>query len=407
MTACRKPRWGKLLLRGLLVITLLLAVLGAVNYKLIARIYHGITLFEPEKLAGNFRSADQRFPSRVVEAGDQVSLFAYNLQQLPGYYTYGDEVKGINQFLLDTDTTGFLVTNGDEILYEEYFLGNTEESRAIVWSLSKSVVSVLVGIAIDEGYIQSVSDPVTKYVPSLVASGYDGVSIEDVLQMSSGIRFNEDYFDATSDFNKMAPRSIGLGGPLEDVLATLDREHEPGTVMEYASSDSQVLGMVVRAATGVDLSSYTETRLWKPAGMEARAYWLLDSSGVESAFGGFNATLRDLARFGSVYLNEGFWNGRQIVSSEWVRASALAAKPHLMPGDGTLGYGYQWWVPGGDEGDFLAMGIYGQAIYVNPNRRIVIAKTSAYRSYEHEGEEMELESVAFFRAIAKALGQAS
>lgn len=407
MAVRRKSRWGKFLVRGLLVIVLLLFALVAMNHKLIVGIYHGITLFEPGKLAVNFRSADQRFRSKLVEAGDVVSAFSYNLQQLPREYIYAGETKSIAQFLLDTDTTGLVVTRGDQILYEEYFQGNTEGSRTIVWSTSKSVVSALLGIAIEDGYINDVSDPVTKYVPSLAVSGYNGVSIEDVLQMSSGINFNEDYFDASSDFNKMAPRSVGLGGPLEDVLLTLESEHEPGTVREYASSDTQVLGMVIREATGIDLASYTETRLWKPAGMESDAYWLTDSSGVESAFGGFNATLRDLARFGNIYLHEGFWNGKQIVPADWVRASVTADKAHLLPKGDSLGYGYQWWVPWGNEGDFMAIGIYGQAIYVNPSLNIVIAKTSAYKGYERDGEAMELESVAFMRAIASALGKAS
>lgn len=404
MARSKKSRVGKYIIRTLLVVVFLVLGVAALNYKLIIGIYHGVTLFEPDKLAVNFRSADQRFRSNVVAAGDTISEFVYDLQPLPTEYTYAGQTKSIAQFMKDTDTTGLIVTSDEVILYEEYSNGNTDSSRAIVWSLSKSVVSALMGIAISEGYIEDVSDPVTAYVPSLAVSGYNGVSIEDVLQMSSGIRFNEDYFDASSDFSKMAPRSVGLGGPLEDVLLALEREHEPGTVREYASSDTQVLGMVIREATGMDLSTYTETRLWQPAGMESDAYWLTDSSGVESAFGGLNATLRDLARFGNIYLHKGFWNGRQIVPLEWVVASVTADKEHLLPTEDTPGYGYQWWVLDGEQGDFLAMGIYGQAVYVNPQYNIVIAKTSAYREYDDDGEEMEIESVAFLRAIAMELG---
>lgn len=401
----RQSNAGKLFVRILLVCVILIIALVALNYKLIVGIYHGMTLFNLEKLAENFRSADQRFRSNLVAAGGDGSAFTYDPQGLPEYYQYAGETKSIVQFIENTDTTGFIVTSGDAILYEEYFQGNTDKSRSIVWSVSKSVVSALMGIAIEEGYIKDVSDPVTNYVPSLAVSGYNGVAIEDVLQMSSGISFNEDYFDASSDFSKMAPSSVGLGGPLEDLLLTLKRKHEPGTVREYASSDTQVLGMVIRAATGMDLASYTETRLWKPAGMESDAYWLTDSAGVESAFGGFNATLRDFARFGNIYLHNGFWNGRQIVPRDWVSASVTTDEPHLLASETSPGYGYQWWVPGGGEGDFLAIGIYGQAIYVSPHHNIVIAKTSAYRGYEQDGEEMELECIAFMRAIAAALGE--
>lgn len=403
MARRRRSRWVKYFVRSLLVLFVLVVAIVVLNYKLLIGIYHGKTLFEPDKLAVNFRSADQRFRSRLVAAGDDVSPFTYALRELPEYYQYGGATLGVSEFLERTDTTGFIVTRGDAILYEQYFLGNTEQSRCIVWSVSKSVVSALVGIAIAEGYITDVSDSVTDYVPSLATSGYAGVSIKDVLQMSSGIKFDEDYFDASSDFNRMAPRSVGLGGPIEGVLETLEREHEPGVVWEYASSDSQVLGMVVRGATGVDLASYTESKLWKPAGMEFDAYWLTDSSGVESAFGGLNLTLRDMARFGNIYLNDGYWHDRQIVPKQWVQASVTTDEDHLRPREAKPGYGYQWWIPAGDEGDFLAIGIYGQAIYVNPLRNIVIAKTSAYKGYEDDGEELELEMVAFMRSIAKAL----
>ncbi len=291
---------------------------------------------------------------------------------------------------------------------EEYFHGYTDTDRAITWSISKSLVSALVGIAIDEGYIEDIYDPVTAYVASLSESGYHGVSLKDVLQMSSGIRFNEDYADPNSGVNRMGALSLGLGGSLESFLLTLEREGEPGTFNRYTSSDTQVLGMVIREATGMDLFRYTQEKLWQPAGMEADAYWLTDSAGVEVAFGGLNATLRDLARFGKLYLNEGFLNGQQIVPQAWVRASLTADAPHLLPGDNpysdwVLGYGYQWWLPGGEYNDYLALGIYGQAIYVNPHYHIVIAKTSAYQEYNDDGEEVELESIEFFRAIARSI----
>lgn len=401
----RTYRLRRILVRGFLVLLFLILALVALNHKLIIGIYHGVTLFEPERLASNFRQADQRFASKLVAAGDIISPFTYNLKQLPEQYQYQGEAHSVKEFIERTDTTGLIVTRGDQILYEEYFQGNSETSRTVVWSVSKSVVSALLGIAIEEGFIGDVTDPVSHYVPSLVASGYNGVSIKDVLQMSSGIDFDENYFDASSDFNKMAPRSVGLGGPLEDILLSLENKDEPGTVWEYTSSDSQVLGMVVREATGMDLAAYTQSRLWQPAGMEADAYWLTDSTGVESAFGGFSATLRDLARFGNIYLNDGFFHGKQIIPETWVRDSVTATASHLRPTENKLGYGYQWWVPGGGEGDFMAMGIYGQAIYVSPRHKIVIAKTSAYREYEEYGDAMELESVAFMRQVAEFLGE--
>ncbi len=408
MSEIKRSRIRRILPKVLLVLFLVVVVLVALNYRTLIHIYHGLYLFDSPRITENFRNLDQRFPSRLVSAGMDVATFDYDLRELPDDYTYNGKTRSVSQFIEDTGTTGLVVSRGDRILYEEYFYGYTDTDRAITWSVSKSVVSALVGIAIDEGYIEDIYDPVTTYVASLSESGYHDVRLKDVLQMSSGIRFNEDYADPKSDIGRMGPLSIGLGDSLESFLLTLEREREPGTFNKYVSSDTQVLGMVIREATGMDLSSYTQEKLWQPAGMEADAYWLTDSAGVEVAFGGLNATLRDLARFGKLYLNEGFLNGQQIVPQAWVRASLTADAPHLLPGDNpysdwVLGYGYQWWLPGGEYNDYLALGIYGQAIYVNPHYQIVIAKTSAYQDYNEDGEEMELESIEFFRAIARSI----
>lgn len=410
MRAKEKTRlWNRVKITMLFVLVISLTLV-AWNHRTIVHIYHAYNLFTPSKLAANFRNMDQRFPSRLVVAGEQISPFEYAAQELPELYVHSGETRNIGQFIADTHTTGLIVTNGTTIFYEDYFNSNTECSRAILWSVSKSVISALVGIAVHEGYIRDILDPVTAYVPSLIGSGYDGVAIKHVLQMSSGIRFTENYVDPSSDFNRIAPRSIGLGGPIEDVLVTLTNEQPPGTFNKYASADTQVLGLVLRKAVDMDLAEYTQTRLWQPAGMESDAYWLTDSSGMEVAFGGLNATLRDMARFGGVYLQEGYWNEHQIIPQKWVLASRTPDDNHLFPGwnsqsDSVLGYGYQWWLPEGDYNDYLALGIHGQAIYVNPHCGIVIAKTSAYKEYYEDGEEMELESISVFRAIASALGQ--
>lgn len=400
MSVNKKSGLSLLVRRVLVVLLFLLVAFVALNFKSFTHIYHALNIFKPDKLVSNFRTMDRQFPANLVAAGEQTTDFVYNKQQLPEYYSYDGQQRSIAEFFDNTDTTGLIITRGNEILFEDYFLGNTEESRTIVWSVSKSVVSALVGIAIEEGYIDSIGDPVSKYVPSLATSGYGDVAIKDVLQMSSGIDFTEDYFDGDSDFNRMAPASVGLG-TMEEVLVTLEQKRLPGQVHNYVSSDAQVLGMVVTEATEMDLAMYTQTRLWLPAGMEFDAYWLIDSSGMETAFGGLNATLRDLARFGNIYLNQGVWNGEQIVPRDWVKASTTADSLHLQPSsDGSYGYGYQWWLPAGDDGSFMAIGIYGQNIYVNPAHNIVIARTAAYREYEEYGDQMDLETAAVMQAIA-------
>jgi CubicO group peptidase (beta-lactamase class C family) len=294
-------------------------------------------------------------------------------------------------------------------LYENYDRGNTESSRAIAWSVSKSVLSALFGIAVSQGKIASLDDPVAQYVPELRDSGYGLVRLKDVLQMSSGIAFNEDYGDFNSDINAMG-RYFALDLPLQNFVSGLKNGRKPGTFNHYVSMDTQVLGMVLAKATGRTIADLTEEQLWKPLGMEADAAWLIDGAGMEATFGGLNAVLRDYARFGRLYLHQGNWNGVQVVPADWVRASVTPDAPHLMPGkrdssSWVLGYGYQWWVPGdlgapGTQGDFLAIGIYGQAIYVSPATGIVIARTAAYQNYNKDGDAMELESIEFFRSLA-------
>lgn len=399
----------RIIFRVFLVFLCLIIGVAAFNYKTIVQVYHAINLFRPSRLNESFRNLDQRFSSRKVEAGGEFFYLEIDFRELPNEYYYLGERKKVKEFIERTGTTGLLVARGNKILYEEYFNGYKETDRMITWSISKSVISALIGIAIEEGYIEDINDLVTDYAPSLLESGYRNVSIKDVLQMSSGIGFNEDYSDRNSDVNRMGAISLGLGGSLESFLISLENEREPGTFNRYVSSDTQVLGMVLREATGMDISKFTEEKLWKPAGMEFDAYWLTDSTGVESAFGGFNASVRDLARFGILYLNDGFLMGRQIIPLKWIEDSIKTDAPHLVPGenpnsDWILGYGYQWWIPEGNEIEFLAMGIYGQAIYINKSRDIVIVKTSAYKDYLIDGDEMELESIEFFRSLALRMG---
>jgi len=399
-----RGRVGRLLKWGLGALIVLLLGAGIFNQR-IARLYNVITLFEPDVVVENFRSMDRMFDHRVVHRGGPPHVFERSPGSLPQLYVHEGRDKQVAEFLETTWTTGLIVIHDGKIVYEDYRLGNTEASRCISWSVGKSFVSALMGVALEEGHLQSVEDPVTQYVPRLKGSGYDGVPIKHVLQMSSGIRFDEDYAAFFSDINRMG-RAIALNRPLDEFVASLESEYEPGTRHRYVSMDSQVLGMVLREATGQNLSAYLEDKIWKRIGMESDAYWIVDGDGMELAFGGLNVVLRDYARFGLLYLQEGEWNGEEIVPADWVRASVTPGAPHLRPGDdpasgSPLGYGYQWWIPESPEGDFVTIGIYNQFIYVHPGHNVVIAKTSAYADFDVDGDEKELESIALFRAIAE------
>ena len=391
---------------GSVVAIVLLIVFAMVYNKELTRVYHVIRLFEPEDILHNFRLMETMFDTAPVRRGPVAHQFERNVGNLPSTYVYKGHTKRISDFLEQTWTTGMVVLQDGAIVYENYYRGNAASSKVISWSVAKSFVSALMGIAVEEGHIRDIHQPVTDYVPALRGSGYDGVSIKNVLQMSSGIRFNEDYGDFWSDINRLG-RAIAFNASLDDFVASLRRERPPGTFHQYVSMDTQVLGMVLRAATGETLASYLESRIWRKIGMESDAYWLIDRNGMELAFGGLNAVLRDYARLGQLYLNEGRWAGEQVVPRAWVRASVTPDAPHLQPGNPNsswvLGYGYQWWIPQQPDGDYLAIGVYNQFIYVDPKRNIVIAKSSAYPAYNVDGQDRELETIAAFRAIARQL----
>jgi CubicO group peptidase (beta-lactamase class C family) len=329
-------------------------------------------------------------------------------RKLPETYVYEGETKKISDWIKHTDTTGLIVIKDGVVVFENYYDGNEKSTLSISMSVAKSFVSFLIGVALEEGQIVDLQDPVDTYAPELKGSGYEGVSLKNVLQMSSGIRFTEDYGDLKSDIVRLVVSFTT--GSLNEFIANLTNERKPGTFNQYVSADTQVLSMVLKGATNKSLTEYMQAKLWSHLGAEYNAKWLTDPDGTELAFGGLNAALRDYARFGLLYLNQGRnFQGKQLVPASWVDASVTPDAPHLMPGrdnpgsDWPMGYGYQWWIPENPQGDYTAIGIYGQFIYVHPRHNVVIAKTSAYVDYNNTGDEMEFESVEAFRAIAKEL----
>ena len=387
---------------GIVVLVFALIITGGFLWLRTTPYWGGITLFAEGKRIENFRSMDTVFPYRIAQRGDTVWAFGEEPALLPETYTFNGQAKSVAAFLDDTVTTGLLVIENGVIRHEDYRLGASEVSPFTSWSVAKSVLSALVGIALDEGHIGSLSDPIDRYVPGLAESGYGGVTIEQALTMSSGVAFNEDYDDPFSDVNTIFI-DLAIGTPMEETLATLERGREPGTYNDYISSDSIALGLVLEAATGVPLEEYLSTRLWIPMGAEANAFWNTGRAGPVLPFCCLNATLRDYARFGQLYLHGGARDGMQIVPADWIAASTTPSAPHLEPGPNpasfwTFGYGYHWWIPEDPQGDYLAIGIWGQYVYVDPVRDVVIVKTSADPGFD----DRDHETVAVFRAIARS-----
>lgn len=366
-------------------------------------------MFRGGEQVENFRQMSSIYPVRVIRRATPPSPLPRGpALKLPAAFAFEGRALDTAQFLAEMETTGLLVVRDGEVVFEDYWLGNDATTQSIGWSVSKSFVSALVGIAVRDGAIASIEDPVTRYAPELAGGGYDGVRLKDVLQMSSGVRWNEDYSDPHSDIADYG-RAMADGGSLDAFAAGLVREREPGTFNRYNSTDTHVLGLVLRRATGRSMAEYLRDRLWQPLGMEADGFWMVDSTGAEMAGVGLSAVLRDYARLGCCYLNGGAWNGAQVVPEAWVEASVTPDAPHLMPGPRPsaalpMGYGYQWWVPD-VSGAYSAIGVYNQFVWVDPKSRTVIAKTSAFRRY---GSSPALESYrvgdhfGLFAAIARA-----
>jgi len=386
----------------------LLIVIGIFYGPKIARLYQLANLYNEDSIDRNFINIDKIFSvSEPIPVSDNPYTFPRRDFVLPETFFFDGEQRLLSEELEHYKTDGLIVLHNGNLLYENYWNNNSATSKHISFSVTKSFVSALVGIALDEGLIDNIEDPITKYLSDFNGTGYEGVRIKDILQMSSGVDFNEDYADPKSDINRFG-RATARGSSFRDFAKSLERGREPGTYHHYVSIDTQVLGFLLAEVTGMPLKEYLYKKIWNKIGMEDDAFFIVDNNGVEMALGGLNATLRDYAKFGELYLNRGKWNGEQVVPASWVDASHTTDGPHLKPGESELssspwGYGLQWWVPGFPDTDYTASGVYNQYIYIDPLTNVVIAKTSSNHRYTSEKEYSKAVHVAMFRAIAESI----
>ncbi len=384
-----------------------LAILAGVYSTELKQLYMAVNLFKPDVIVHNFSNMKDIMPTKVIKHAGAVRAFQHSPQELPKTFVFkGKELK-LDSFLSDTQTTALLVVKDEAITFENYYLNTLDTDLRASWSMAKSYLSAIFGIAVYEGHIKDLNVPVTDYVPALVGSGYDGVTIKNVLQMSSGVAFNEDYNDFNSDINRFG-RMMAMGGSFDEFAASLINEREQGTYMKYVSIDTHVLGMVLRAATGKTIEEYLAEKLWSKLGNEQDARYLVDGLGEPMVLGGLNATTRDYGRLGMLFRDNGLINGEQVVSAQWIKDSITPDASHLMPGkrdnsSEVFGYGYQWWIPEQSDQEFFALGIYGQFIYINQKAGVVIVKNSANTHFTNNDYESIHQSLAAFRGIALSL----
>ena len=312
----------------------------------------------------------EKFPSRPLVSNESKFQFHSTKKgKYPKSIKYGPKTDSVtlDWLLEENNTVAFLIIKNDTIQYERYFSGYDEESIIPSFSMAKSITSILIGCAIDDGLIQSVDEPITNYIPELSANGFGEVTIEHVLQMTSGLKFNESY---SNPFGHAA--SFYYGRNLKREVARLKLENPPGKEFAYVSGNTQLLGAVLeRALKGKTVTQYFQEKVWTPLEMEYDGSWSIDrkDSGTEKVFCCVNARARDFAKIGRLYLNKGNWNGKQIVSESWVEESTRIDTTN----GGVDFYRYQWWLPS-TTGAFIAEGILGQYVYVDPAKNIVIVR---------------------------------
>jgi CubicO group peptidase (beta-lactamase class C family) len=364
------------------------------------------TWWQQPYLVGSMSRFDALFDFRRVPPSPKPRPLSLAEQGPDIQYSFGSERRSIQRYLDENPTTGLLILKDGRILFEAYQYDRTEQHRFTSFSMAKTITSMLVGIAIRDGAIRSIDDRSEAYVPELKGTVYGETPLRHLLTMSSGVAFTEDY-SGTDDVTRLWRNTLlkeGPGGPAA-VTPFNHRARPPGEKFYYASAETQVLGLVLRAATRAPVADYLAAKLWQPMGAEAEATWNIDAAGQEATYCCLNALLRDYARLGLLLAYDGARDGREIIPRDWVLAATTPSdsSPHLKPGTATrfFGYGYQTWIFPDADRQFALLGVRGQTIFVHPRSKLVLVHTAVRRQSRDPGGA---ETVALWRALVQVLG---
>ncbi|MXO65282.1 serine hydrolase domain-containing protein [Altericroceibacterium endophyticum] len=349
-----------------------------------------------------FHSIDSIFHTLPVKAGKNVSPLSRDEHPLNFTYDFQGETYTPEQFLERTYTNALLVMKEGDIIYENYRNFTGPDTHFLSMSMAKSITSILVGAALEDGYIKSLDDTVETYVPELIGTAYEGATVEDLLEMKSGANRPDSYRPEPGTPSAKLREEILVYNRrrIVEEAFTVDKIAEPGTIFQYSTLNTNLLGWILEKATGKPIDQYMSERVWIPLGAQADGFFLTDGPpgvGRSTNGMGFNATLRDYARLGQMMLHEGHVGDRQIISPEWVRTSTVTTGPEPVSADEHWGYRYQWWTLA-DSNAYMALGLQGQFIYVDPDTETVVVKLSYLPLATAEAGY--LESDAFFRAVS-------
>jgi CubicO group peptidase (beta-lactamase class C family) len=363
--------------------------------------------FEERVRVGSFSHLDTLYPYNRLGKAAPPLVLPKAASEVSFRYRFENRTLSVDDFLERQRVTGLLIVKDGEILLERYQYDRMPTHRFVSHSMAKSLVCLAVGLALADGRIASLDDKVSKYVPELAGYPYGDTSIRNILRMASGVQFKEVY-DGHDDLSRFV-RIRGSRGAIEALQAFKVREAEQGARFHYASSETVVLALVVRAVTGKTLSQYLTERLWQPMGAEADATWVRDISGLEAALGSFNAVLRDYGRLGVLLANDGAIGGKQVLpkgflleATDWHKQPAQFAPGRATP---YFGYGYQFWLFPGAKRRFALLGVYGQSIFVDPELKLAMVITAATKMASVGKEPYGRERDALWRGLVAKFGQ--
>ena len=354
-----------------------------------------ILTWKAEQQATGYRTIETIFKTHTIRRGKAVHPLPVAPRQIDPTFTYDGKTWTVDQYMAAYRVSGVLVLKDGKILLEKYALGRKPTDRWTSFSVAKSVTSTLVGAAIQDGYIKDLNDPDTRYIPDLKGSAYEGVSVRQMLMMSSGVKWNEDYVDPNSDV-ALAGGSVTEPGinPMVSYLRKLPRANPPGAIFNYNTGETDLVGVLVSKATGKTLAAYASEKLWKSYGMEQDAIWMTDSGDQERGGCCISMTLRDYGRVGQFILDGGRAGGKQVIPPWWIGQATTAQTTSNIP----AGYGYFWWMR--PNGAYEAVGIFGQSISTFRDDRVIVVVNSAWPAAT--GRELSMARAAFINAARTA-----
>ena len=360
---------------------------------------------DPDRLIELSQDMGSVFPYRTISATAPDPL-TRNLQTFDIAYEWDGETRSLDRYLTESTSLGLIVLHRGEMVFETYRNGAGPQSPLTTWSVGKSFVASLIAIALQEGRIESLDQLLEDFVPEFAGTDYGNTSLRHLLMMSSGIDFVEDYSAEDSDIRRLFFNAFIFERNIDEMIMEFERDTPAGTELDYISSNTQALAAVVRAIYGQPLAQIVQDKIWTPLQMEGDANWSQNVPGEDGIAVGYcclNAQLADFARFGQWYLQDGVWEGERLLPEGWVQQATRPNAPFQEPGPDAIyaprGYGLHFWIPDNPQGEYYAAGIYGQYIWVDERREVVIARFAADPVWGGRTEE----TYAAFRAIAEAV----